>query len=205
MRIGKKQVNFMGKIKKLPEPIRKGTISLEQAIAARRSRRDFLTKHLTDSQIGQLAWAAQGLDADTGHRTAPSAGATYPLELYLVNRDGLFHYVPAKHSLELLDYTELRPALARAALKQKFIEDAPMTIILAACFSRTTDYYGNRGVGFVYMEAGHAAQNIHLQAEALGLGSVVVGAFEEEAVKQVLSLPVSIEPLYLIPVGYYRE
>ena len=195
----------MDKIKKLPEPIKKGTISVEQALSARRSRRDFLSKHLIDSQIGQLLWAAQGIDADTGHRNAPSAGAAYPLEVYLVNSEGLFHYLPAIHSLELLDYTELRPALARAALDQKFIEDAPMTIILAACFARTTDCYGNRGVGFVYMEAGHAAQNIHLQAEALGLGSVAVGAFDEQAVKQVLSLPANIEPLYLIPVGYYRE
>ena len=195
----------MRKFIKLPEPIKNGSISVEQAIAARRSRRDFLSKHLTDSQIGQLAWAAQGLDSKTGHRNAPSAGATYPLELYVVNCDGLFHYLPEKHSLELLDYAELRPLLARAALEQKFLEDAPLTIIIAGCFARTTDYYGNRGVGFVYMEAGHAAQNIHLQAEALGLGSVAVGAFEGEAVKQVLSLPANIEPLYLIPVGYYRE
>jgi SagB-type dehydrogenase family enzyme len=195
----------MDKIIKLPQPTKDGSVSVERVISARRSRRDFLAMQLTQAQISQLAWAAQGIDAHSGRRTVPSAGATYPLEVYLVTGDGLFHYLPAKHSLELLDGTDLRAELARSALSQNFLREAPLTLVFGVCFARTTDYYGRRGVRYVYMEAGHSAQNVHLQAEALGLGSVAVGAFDDEAVKKVLSLPAGIEPLYLVAVGHYRE
>lgn len=180
-------------------------MSLEQSIAARRSRRVFLPKPLSLEQIGQLAWAAQGQDAYSGYRTAPSAGATYPLELFVVTGDGLFQYLPAKHSLEKLTGQDLRSALASAAWGQEFIETAPLTLVFATQFSRTTKRYGQRGVRYVYMESGHAAQNVHLQAEALGLGSVAVGAFDDTSVTKVLSLPDYLEPIYLVVVGYYRR
>jgi len=195
----------MNTVINLPEPNKDSAISLEQAITKRRSRRKFILKALTHEQIGQLCWAAQGREAHSRYRTAPSAGATYPLELLVVIRDGLFQYLPAKHSLKKLTDQDLRAELTSAAWGQKFIADAPLTLVFTAQFSRTTGRYGQRGIRYVYMEAGHAAQNVHLQAEALGLGSVAVGAFDDTSISKVLSLPDNLEPLYMVIVGYYRN
>ena len=202
----------MGEIITLSKPNQSGSMTSEETIAVRRSRRNFLPQPLSLEQIGQLAWAAQGQDAHSGpqdtlrcYRTAPSAGATYPLELFVVTSDGLFQYLPAKHSLEKLTGQDLRAALASAAWGQEFVKTAPLTLVFATQFSRTTKRYGQRGVRYVYMEAGHAAQNVHLQAEALGLGSVAVGAFDDTSVTKVLSLPDYLEPIYLVVVGYYRR
>lgn len=195
----------MSKVLKLPEPDKSGSIALEQAIVSRRSYRNFMSKSLTLEQIGQLTWAAQGQDSQSGFRTAPSAGATYPLDLFIVIKDGVFLYLPAKHSLEQLDDRDLRTELASAALGQSFIATAPLTLVLAAQFSRTTTHYGKRGIRYVYMEAGHTAQNVHLQAEALGLGSVAVGAFDDASVSKTLTLPNYLEPLYMVVVGYCRK
>jgi SagB-type dehydrogenase family enzyme len=195
----------MGTIIALPEPDKSGLVPLEQTMAARRSRRDFKPRALTVEQIGQLVWAAQGQDAHSRYRTCPSAGATYPLEVFVVTADGLFRYLPGKHTLEKLADQDLRAALASAAWGQQFIEAAPLTLVFAAQFSRTTGRYGKRGVRYVCMEAGHAAQNVHLQAEALGLGSVAVGAFDDASVGGVLSLPRQFEPIYMVTVGYYHH
>jgi SagB-type dehydrogenase family enzyme len=194
----------MGTIIKLAKPDLKGSFALEKAIAVRRSRRKFSAKQLTLEQIGQLVWAAQGQDAWKGCRTAPSAGATYPLELFVMTGEGLFHYLPAKHSLEKLRERDLRGELALAAWGQEFVQAAPLTLVFAAQFSRTTGRYGERGVRYVYMEAGHAAQNVHLEAEALGLGSVAVGAFDDDSVSKVLGLPSELEPIYMVVTGYCR-
>jgi SagB-type dehydrogenase family enzyme len=182
-----------------------GSMSLEKAIAVRRSRRNFLPQSLTLEQISRLTWAAQGQEAGSSYRTAPSAGATYPLELFIVTGDGLFHYLPAKHALEKLIGQDLRAELSAAAWGQEFIEAAPLTLVFAAEFSRTTNHYGKRGIRYVYMEAGHAAQNVHLQAEALGLGSVAVGAFDDSSVSKILSLPQNLEPVYMVTVGICNE
>lgn len=195
----------MSELITLPKPNKNGLISLEKAIAARRSRRDFLPQSLTLEQIGQLTWAAQGREAGGRFRTVPSAGATYPLELFVVTGDGLFHYLPAKHLLEKLADQDLRAALASAAWGQEFVEAAPLTLVFAAEFSRTTNHYGKRGIRYVYMEAGHAAQNVHLQAEALGLASVAVGAFDDASISKILSLPKNLEPIYMVIVGHYRK
>jgi SagB-type dehydrogenase family enzyme len=195
----------MSTVINLPEPNKNSTMSLEQAITKRRSRRKFILKALTYEQIGQLCWAAQGQEAHSRYRTSPSAGATYPLKLLVVIRDGLFQYLPDKHSLEKLTDQDLRAELTLAAWGQKFIADAPLTLVFTAQFSRTTGRYGQRGIRYVYMEAGHAAQNVHLQAEALGLGSVAVGAFDDTSISQVLLLPDNLEPLYMVIVGYYRN
>jgi SagB-type dehydrogenase family enzyme len=192
----------MSTILKLPKSNFNGSISLEQTIAARRSWRDFRSDSLTLEQIGQLAWAAQGQDTKSKYRTAPSAGATYPLELFIVTEQGLFHYLLDKHALEKLTDQDIRSALASAAWGQEFIEAAPLTLVFAAEFDRTTRRYGKRGNRYVYMEAGHAAQNVHLQAEALGLGSVAVGAFDDLGVSRVLSLPSHLEPIYMVVAGY---
>jgi SagB-type dehydrogenase family enzyme len=189
----------------LNKPIRDGSMSLEKVMAGRRSQRDFLRKPLTLEQISQLAWAAQGQAPKGKYRTAPSAGATYPLELFVVTADGLFHYLAAEHSLEKLAGRDLRAGLAAAAWGQEFIAAAPLTLVFAAQFSRTTGRYGQRGLRYVYIEAGHAAQNVHLQAESLGLGSVAVGAFDDDTVRACLSLPDYLEPVYLVVAGYYRE
>ena len=192
----------MSTVINLPEPNKDSTMSLEQAITKRRSRRKFILKALTYEQIGQLCWAAQGQEAHSRYRTSPSAGATYPLKLLVVIRDGLFQYLPDKHSLEKLTDQDLRAELTLAAWGQKFIADAPLTLVFTAQFSRTTGRYGQRGIRYVYMEAGHAAQNVHLQAEALGLGSVAVGGFDDTSISKVLSLPDNLEPLYMVVVGY---
>ena len=194
----------MSEIIKLSEPDKSGSMSLEQAITIRRSRRHFLPKPLTLEQIGQLAWAAQGQDSGSRYRTTPSAGATYPLELFVITDKGMFRYLPDKHSLEKLTDRDLRASLTSAAWEQEFVRAAPLTLVFAAQFSRTTGRYGKRGIRYVYMEAGHAAQNVHLQAEALGLGSVAVGAFEDAPVSTVLSLPDNLEPLYMVIIGYCR-
>lgn len=189
----------------LPEPNYEGPLSLEQTIISRRSRRNFLSQPLKLEQIGQLTWAAQGRSRKGPYRTAPSAGATYPLELFVVTQQGLFQYLPAKHSLQQLMDQDLRAKLASAAWGQEFIEAAPASLVFAAEFARTTNRYGNRGIRYVYTEAGHAAQNVHLQAESLGLASVAVGAFDDASVSKVLSLPANLEPIYIIVIGYYRR
>lgn len=195
----------MGTTITLPKPNQDGLKSLELAIATRRSRRQFSPQSLTLEQIGQLVWSAQGQDAGSRFRTVPSAGATYPLELFVVTSDGFFQYLPAKHALEKLTDEDLRAPLASAAWGQEFVEAAPLTLVFTAKFSKTTNRYGQRGVRYVYMEAGHAAQNVHLQAEALGLGSVAVGAFDDASVSNVLSLPDHLEPIYMVVVGYCRS
>jgi SagB-type dehydrogenase family enzyme len=195
----------MRQIITLPQPDCKGTVPLETTIASRRSQRNFLDKNLTLEQIGQLVWAAQGQAPNKRYRNVPSAGATYPLELLIVTERGLFHYLLEKHALETLLEQDLRTELATAAWGQEFIQDAPLTLVFTAEFDRTTRRYGKRGIRYVYMEAGHAAQNVHLQAEALGLGSVAVGAFDDASVSKVLALPGYLEPIYMVTVGYYRK
>ncbi len=187
----------------LPQPIVKSEVSLEECIGERRSVRRYQSRQIGLDEVGQLCWAAQGItDEKKGFRAVPSAGATYPLELYLVRSDGLFRYVPKMHKLVKLKDLDLRGILAKAALDQKFIEEAPLSFVIAAEYERTTRRYGERGKMYVHMEVGHAAQNIHLQAVALGLCSVPVGAFYDEKVGKMLSLPEEEVPLYIIPVGY---
>lgn len=187
----------------LPKPSTDSDISLEYTIEKRRSVRRFKGDDLTLKQIGQLLWAAQGItDKRRGFRTAPSAGALYPMELYVVKKDGLYHYLPQSHQIERLRDKDLRRELSEAALGQKCVLDAPVDIIICAVFERVTSKYGRRGIRYTHIEAGHIAQNIHLQAVSLGLGSVPIGAFLDEEVINILNLPEKEKPLYIIPVGY---
>lgn len=189
----------------LPAPIKSGRMSVEEAILKRRSERNFKNKDLGLSQIGQLLWSAQGITAQkTGYafRAAPSAGALYPMEIYLIGKDGLFHYLPAGHKLEVLGEADLRGSLAGACLGQSSVREAAVDIVICAVYQRVTGRYGQRGRRYVEIEAGHIAQNVHLQAVALGLGSVPIGAYDDQEVKEVLSLPDEQEPVYIIPVGY---
>jgi SagB-type dehydrogenase family enzyme len=185
----------------LPEPRRVGEISLEEALERRRSVRAFADTPLTEAEIGQLLWAAQGVTDDAGHRTAPSAGALYPLELYVGTPDGLFHYDPALHGLTLHAPGDPRPAMQEAGLYQDALGDAPAIFAIAAVQKRTAVKYGARAPRYVHMEAGHAGQNILLEAVALGLAAVPMGAFDDARLSEALALPEDQRPLYLIPVG----
>jgi SagB-type dehydrogenase family enzyme len=186
----------------LPRPRRTSEVSLEEAFAARRSLRTFAQRPLDQAQLGQLLWAAQGITGAGGRgRTAPSAGALYPLELYVATAEGLFRYEPRAHSLERRLARDPRPELAKAALGQESVRQAPAVFVISGVEARTRAKYGARARRYVHLEAGHAGQNLLLQAAALGLGAVPVGAFEDDQVRRVLSLPAGEAPLYLIPVG----
>ncbi|HUU12496.1 MAG TPA: SagB/ThcOx family dehydrogenase [Terriglobia bacterium] len=189
----------------LPEPVREGRMSVEEAIARRRSVRKFGKEALSAQQVSQLLWAAQGITHREGLRTAPSAGALYPLELYVATPDGFFHYEPQPHRLRRLTNRDLRPAIFRAALEQDAIREAPTVFVFTAVYERTAQKYGEgRTPRYVQMEAGHAAQNLLLEAVALGLGGVPVGAFHDADGQKTLALPREERPLYLIPVGHPR-
>jgi len=186
----------------LPPPRTAGTVSVEEALAKRRSIRAFEPTPLSPEQVSQLLWAAQGITGKRhGFRAAPSAGATYPLVTCLVTDQGVFRYDPHNHALEPKQHGDVRPGLAVAALGQPFVRTAPVSIVLAAIYARTTERYGPRGERYVHMDTGHAAENVHLQAVALGLGSVAVGAFDDKGVSEVLDLTDEERPLYILPVG----
>lgn len=193
----------------LPPPSHDSGHSLERAIAERRSEREFGAGPIGLAQVGQLAWAAQGMAA-TGRRTVPSAGALYPIEVYVAAGNveglapGIYHYQFARHRLAPLAEGDRRGALAAAARGQGWLEGAAAIFIIAGFEQRTTAKYGERGVRYVQMEAGHAAQNLLLQAVALDLASVPVGAFSDAAVHRAAALPKEARALYLIPVGRPR-
>ena len=193
----------IGSVMKLPAPKQTRGVSLEQAIERRRSVRDFSEVALTDAEHGQLLWAAQGLTHRTmGRRAAPSAGALYPLAAYLVTPAGVFHGEPRGHQLRRTVASDVREALFDAALRQEAVRDAPSVLVLAGVYERTAKKYGARAKRYVYMEAGHAAQNVLLQAVSLGLAAVPVAAFDDGEVQQALGLPKRHRPLYLLPVGH---
>ncbi len=190
----------------LPRPATRGAVSLEEALAARRSVREFARVPLTRAQLSQLLWASQGVTGREGQRTAPSAGALYPVELYVATADGLHHYVPDGHRLVRRIAHDVRAALRTAALDQGAVSEAPAVFVIAAVQARTELKYGPaRSPRYVGMEAGHAGQNLLLQATVLGLGAVPVGAFDDDRLREVLELPAGQRPLYLIPVGKARR
>lgn len=187
-------------------------LSLEQIISMRRSIREYSPEPLQSWELLQLLWAAQGITHPLGLRASPSAGATYPLELYaavgqagVVDMDaGLYHYDPWKNQLVFKFGGDLRQQLYEAALRQPWVRQAPVNLLICAVYGRTTARYGERGIRYVHMEAGHASQNIYLQAVALGLGTVAVGAFLDHQVASILRLPPDQSPLYIMPVGRLR-
>lgn len=182
-------------------------ISLEACLLKRRSIRSYTNAALSLADVSQLLWAAQGITAEGRRRTAPSAGALYPLELYLVacGVDGLapgaYHYRPERHGLILVKAGDLRRELAQAALGQDCVANGAATILFAAVYARTSAKYGRRAARYVHIEVGHAAQDVFLQATALGLGTVTVGAFDDEEIKRVAALPETHDPVYMMPVG----
>ena len=194
------------KVIKLPKPVKKGTVSVEEAIQNRRSRRSYAEGAISLQDVSQILWSAQGITSPRGFRAAPSAGATYPLETYLVAGNvegvlpGLYNYNPSQHSLELVKKGDLRKELASAAWGQEMIAEAPASVVFTAIYERTTGRYGDRGIRYVHMDVGHAGENIHLQAESLGLGTVVIGAFSDSDVAAVIGKK-GEHPLYIMPIG----
>jgi SagB-type dehydrogenase family enzyme len=192
---------------KLPEPRHDPKISIEKALKERGSVRDYKNEPLTISEISQLLWSAQGITSSGGLRTAPSAGALYPLEVYIIvgnvtnMKSGIYKYIPESHELVKVIEGDKRKELSKAALHQSPIKEAPAVIVISAVYERTTGKYGERGIRYVHMEAGHAAQNIALQAVSLNLGTVMIGAFEDNMVKKAMYLEDREKPLYIIPVG----
>ncbi len=186
----------------LPPPVTKGTKSLEEVLATRRSVRQFKPDPLTVEQIGQLCWAAQGVtEPKRGLRTAPSAMARYPLELYVVTAEGARHYVPAHHALETHVEGDALATLRASAGRQRSVAQAPAVFVFAAVPSRLGGRFPERAQRWVDLEVGHAAQNLLLEAVALGLGAVPVGGYDEAAVAKALQLPEGQQVCYLIPVG----
>jgi len=187
----------------LTDPNLKGNVSLEEALARRRSVRQFSSEPIKRSQISQLAWAGQGItEPQRGLRTAPSAGAIYPIELYFATQDGLFVYRPSDHSLLQNGDQDIRNMLAGAASMADSVAGAGCDIIVAGSVRKLTSQYKDNARRYMHMEAGHIAQNIQLQAVCLGLGSVTVGGFDTQEVRKVCKLSRTLEPLYIICVGY---
>jgi len=191
------------KVVQLTEPNVTGPVSLEEALAKRRTVLRFSNQPLKWAQIGQLAWAGQGItDRQRGLRTAPSAGSIYPIELLFATQEGLYTYRPADHSLEQISDQDLRVALARDGKTQDSAAEAACDIILAGSIRRLSEQFKDKARNYLLMEAGHIAQNIQLQAVCLGLGSVTLGGFDAQGVRKVCSLSKGLEPLYIISVGY---
>ena len=188
---------------KLPKPTINKDFSLDQAIAKRRSVRNFKKTNLTTEQISNLLWAAHGItDSKKGLRTTPSAGALYPLQIYLVKNDGAWVYLPRKHALEEINNQDIRTALFNACLRQKAVKSAPISIVITADYNVIAKKYGNdRAPRYTHIEVGHAAQNILLEATALGLAGVTIGAFNDTAIKKLLNLPENRVALLVIPIG----
>jgi len=197
----------------LPQPAYNGETSVERAIKERRTVRAFRPDSLSVAQLSQLLWAAQGItDARRGFRAAPSGGALYPLDVYVVAGEGgvdllapgVYLYRSANHSLEVVEKGDRRKDVAHAALTQMWIATAPVIFVITAEYERITSKYGERGVRYAHIEVGHVGQNIFLQAEALGLAAGIVGAFRDASVADAIEAPKGYEPLIVIPVGYKK-
>jgi SagB-type dehydrogenase family enzyme len=194
--LGSCQVVSQGHRVSLPEPVLRG-LSVEEVIAGRRSVRSYREDSLSLAEVSQILFAGQGVTGERGGRglrSAPSAGGTYPIELYLVaNRvagldPGVYHYVPEDHSIDLVKAGAHGDILSRACLGQSMPKTAAISIVMTAVRERTTSKYGQRGIQYIHMEAGHVSQNICLQSVSLGLGAVPVGAFDDHAVDRVLGV-----------------
>lgn len=194
-------------IVKLPEPKYESKVSVEKALFERRSIRNYKDEALTLDEVSQLLWAAQGITDRRGFRTAPSAGATYPLEIYVVVgnvtglSEGTYRYKPQHHKLVKVAEGDKRAGLCSACFRQAWVKNGAIVIVFSAVYERTTERYGQKGIRYVDMEAGHAVQNVYLQAVSLNLGTVVVGAFNDGEIKKIMNMTDKEQPMCLMPVG----
>lgn len=195
----------------LPRPHHKGGISAEEVIKRRRTVRSFSSRPIKLEDLSQLLYAAQGITEDHGfRRTAPSGGALYPLDVYTVVGEkgvkgleaGVYLYKPSGHRIEHVATGDKKEQLAKASLYQMWMATPPLNLVITAEYSRICSKYGDRGIRYAMIEAGHVGQNIFLQAEALGLKAGIVGAFDDMKVINVLGIPKKHEPLLIMPVGY---
>lgn len=185
-------------VETLAEPTLDGTVSIEAVLAARKSIRTWTGAPLTSAELGQLLWAMQGITHGENGRTSPSAGAKYPLELFVLTERGVHHYRPQGHQLALLSYEDVRASVPA----QDFVKEGPAVFIITAVFARTEEKYGVHAERFIHLEAGHAAHGLVLQAHAMGLGGCTVGGFNGEDLSSLAGLPADHEPVYIIPVGH---
>lgn len=197
----------------LPKPSTDGKVSLEKTIRDRRTTRDFREKALSVNHLSQLLWAAQGItDPSTGKRAAPSGGALYPLDIYMLVGEnsveslepGVYHYSNKEHSVSMTLKGDRRRQISSASLSQMWMAKAPVLFVITAEYKRITGKYGERGIRYALIEVGHASQNLFLEAEALGLGAGIVGAFNDTDISKVAGLPSTHEPLLIVPVGYKK-
>jgi SagB-type dehydrogenase family enzyme len=206
-----------GPVVGLPEPRFSSDVSLEETLKNRRSVRAYKETPLTLAEVSQLLWSAYGISMPVenapdflrgGLRTAPSAGALYPLELYFVARNvtgldpGVYWYKSETHQLVLLVQADMWEDLSEAGFSQPHFETAAAAIVYSAVFERNTRKYGERGrERYVCMDLGHSAENVYLQAHALKIGTCAIGAFSDMALKQVIGMTKAEEPLYIMPLG----
>ncbi|MFC1574251.1 SagB/ThcOx family dehydrogenase [Candidatus Latescibacterota bacterium] len=192
---------------KLPHPRLTSSTSVEKALSERRSVRSFTIQPLSIEDVSQICWSAQGTTNERGYRTAPSGGALYPLELYIAVgnvaglSEGLYRYEPMRHSIVMIKKGNVIPALCKASYNQSCIRESSIVLVFSSVWERITKKYGERGRRYALIEAGHASQNVYLQAETLGLGTVAVGAFLDDEVKKIVGLQNGEDPLYMMPVG----
>jgi SagB-type dehydrogenase family enzyme len=198
---------------RLPQPDVIGRVPLEKTLKSRRTIRSFASRSITLKEFSQILWAAQGIIEQGGFRRAvPSGGALYPIDVYAVVGEGgvdeiesgVYRYEPGAHEITLVKEGDLRRELAKASLGQMWMAGAPVNLIITAEYSRSSAKYGERGVRYSMIEAGHVGQNVFLQAEALGLGAGIVGAFNDREVRWVAKLVQGHEPLLIMPVGYKK-
>lgn len=190
----------------LPAPKHDGDVSIEKALMQRRSVRKLAPAPLTLEEIGQLCWAAQGVTDDKGHRTAPSARGLYPLELYVLAGSvqglapGLYHYEPARNALTLLAAGDGRADFEHKGVGQAWVATAPAIFVISGAVGKMANLK-ERGLEFMWVEAGLAAQGFFLEASAMKLGSTFVGGFRPQEAHAVLALPDSEAVLAVLPVG----
>ncbi len=196
---------------KLPQPQSDSPFSIESTLLNRRSVRSYTDEPLTLDIISQLVWAAQGITHPRGFRTAPSAGALYPLEIFVVAGKvtdldaGIYKYKPRRHELQIIVEGDKRIELFRVASRQRSVREAPITLVFCAVYDRTIGKYKKRGIRYVLIEAGHSSQNVCLQAVSLSLGTVTIGAFNDKNVKSVIGCKANEHPLYIMPVGRLKK
>ncbi len=188
-------------VQMLPTPHSDGEMSVEAALKSRRSQRRYARDALSLATVGQLLWAAQGITDDQGHRTAPSAGARYPLTVYVLLPSGLYRYVPQKHAIARVTTRDLRSAMWEDVYARPWLDTSPAIFVITATYARTEAKYGKKAGRFVDIEAGHVGQNILLQATAQGLHCVPIGAFHQRKVHETLGLPPAHVPIYLVATG----
>jgi SagB-type dehydrogenase family enzyme len=192
---------------KLPEPKTTGSISVEETLLKRRSVREYLSEHLSLAEISQLLWSAYGITSEEGFRTAPSAGALFPLKIYLaavnINKleQGFYLYDSKTHTLELRKTGDYAEPLTAGTFFQDYIGEAAAILIISADYTGPNEKYGDQGKKFTWMDLGHLGQNVHLQAVSLDIGTVAVAAVRPDEIEKLLDLPGGEEVLYLMPLG----